>query len=95
MLNQFGRQHRQSIVLALRPAIFDLDVWPSTYPASFSPWRNARRRIVYASGDALLRNPITFIAGCCARRDRPPSRRATEKRDELAAFHSITSSALH
>jgi hypothetical protein len=33
----------------------------------FSPWRNALRRIAYPSGDALLRNPITGIADCCAR----------------------------
>src|SRR5262249_52931523 len=29
----------------------------------------------------------------CARRDRPRCRRAAEQRDELAAFHSVTSSA--
>src|SRR5215510_8807080 len=30
---------------------------------------------------------------CCACRQRPGRRRAAEQRDELAAFHSITSSA--
>src|SRR5258705_13526864 len=50
--------------------------WPSTYPVSFSPWWNARRRIEYTSGDALLRNPISGIAGCCARAKRPRGRRA-------------------
>ena len=38
----------------------------------------------------VLRNPITGIAGCCAR---PTSGRAAERRDERAPFHSITSSA--
>jgi hypothetical protein len=32
---------------------------------SLRPWRNARRRCAIGSGDA--RNPITGIAGCCAR----------------------------
>jgi hypothetical protein len=41
-----------------------------------------------------LRNPITGIADCCARRERPRDRRAAEQRNELASFHySITSSA--
>jgi hypothetical protein len=42
----------------------------------------------------VLRNPITGIAGCCARAARGHDvDRAAEKRDELASFHSITSSA--
>jgi hypothetical protein len=41
-----------------------------------------------------LRNPITGIAGCCARADDGHAAAAAAKqRDELAAFHSITSSA--
>ena len=41
---------------------------PSTKPASFSPWRNARKlRSTTVSGDVGLRNPTTGIAGCCAR----------------------------
>jgi hypothetical protein len=66
-VNKFGRKRRQSIILVFRPAIFDRYVWPSTYPASFSPWRKARRRIAYSSGDALLRKPITG-SDCCARK---------------------------
>jgi len=48
----------------------------------------------YPSGEALWRNPITGIAGCCARAasghvaTAPP-----EQRDEFAPLHSITSSA--
>jgi hypothetical protein len=34
---------------------------------SFKPWRNAARRCSVPSGDVLRRNPITGIAGCCAR----------------------------
>src|ERR1700745_2610637 len=36
--------------------------------------------------------PVTG-SGCCARRERPRGRRAADERDELAALHSITSSA--
>ena len=35
-------------------------------------------------GDPAWRNPITGIAGCCARAASGQSRRAAEKRDELA-----------
>jgi len=34
---------------------------------SFKPWRNAARRCFVPSGDVLRRNPITGIAGRCAR----------------------------
>ena len=37
-----------------------------------------------SSGDAALRNPITGIAGCCARAASGHARRAAEQRDELA-----------
>ena len=57
---------------------------PSVYPASCSPRRKARRRSAFWPGDWPLRNPMT--GWCCACR-------AAEQRDELAASHSITSSA--
>src|SRR5262249_1448372 len=41
--------------------------WPSTYPLSTKPRRNAATRCVVSSGDRALRYPITGIAGCCAR----------------------------
>src|SRR5262249_53703580 len=47
------------------------------------------RRSAFNSGDVGLRNPITGIAG--PRHHRP--RRRTEYSNELAPFHSITSSA--
>jgi hypothetical protein len=43
---------------------------------------SSARRAAWAARDGLLR----------ARRERPRSRRAAEQRDEMAAFHSITSS---
>src|SRR6516164_4258893 len=41
--------------------------WPSIKPASFRPWRNLSARSSDQSGDLLSRNPITGIAGGCAR----------------------------
>jgi hypothetical protein len=46
-------------------------------------------RPAHRSGDALPRKPITGIACCCARRERPYDSRATEQRDELASFQLI------
>jgi hypothetical protein len=48
----------------------------------------------YPPGDALWRNPITGITGCCARAVSGHARRAAEQRDERASLHSITSSAV-
>src|SRR5262249_25556359 len=42
-------------------------LWPSTHPASAKPWRNATTADADSSGDLLLMNPITGVAGCCAR----------------------------
>src|SRR5262249_53234978 len=64
--NQFGRQRRQPIVLALRPAVFDHDVLALDIAGVFETLaRNWSASIV--SGDLGSRNPITGIAGCCAR----------------------------
>src|SRR5215468_4753350 len=40
---------------------------PSAWPDSFRPTRNAASDVADSPGDLLLRNPITGIAGCCAR----------------------------
>src|SRR6516225_3523493 len=48
----------------------------------FRPQRN--------QGDTEAAHPVALLR---ARRERPRRRRAAEERDELAAFHSITSSA--
>ena len=77
--DQIGRQCRQSIILTLRPAIFDrhilaLDI--AGFAQALAERVNEVQRIL---GDPLLRNPITGIAGCCARAasgHAPPRRRA-------------------
>jgi hypothetical protein len=86
--NEIGRQCRQSIVLAVRPAVFDGYV-PALDKAGFAQAlvkreqaaRRQRRRFAAKEPDhrhhCLLR----------ARRKRPRSRRAAEKRNEIASFH--------
>src|SRR4029077_5374281 len=44
-----------------------------------------------AAAEAVPSTPMVGIFACCARRERPGSRRAAEQRDELAPFHPITS----
>jgi hypothetical protein len=46
---------------------------PSTYPVSLKPLRNASRRLAPTCAELPPRNPITGIAGCCARAERPRS----------------------
>ncbi len=56
-----------------------LTFWPSTKPASLRPLRKATRRGAEARASPLRKNPITGIAGCCARApsgQTPPRRRA-------------------
>ena len=66
-------------------------------PNSASPCRNAptglKSRIVRARGQehADAPHPLALLR---ARRERPRCCRAAEQRDELAALHSITSSAM-
>src|SRR5262245_64168587 len=90
---QIGCEIGQSVVLVLRPAILNrhilaLDVAGFTKALAECGQKAGinRPRAVeesYHRHRRLLR----------ARRERPCRRRAAEKRDELATFHSITSSA--
>src|SRR5262249_47100420 len=89
--HQLRRHLRQSIILTLGPQVCDRHI-PPLHVAGFGQTlaeyrypccaRPRRTRIEIANHGRLLR----------ARRERP-CRRAAEERDELAALHSITSSA--
>src|SRR5262245_29396208 len=93
-MDQLGRKLRQPIVLILGPAIDDRDILAfdktdllqTTVKSTQTVSRRLRRRRAEESNHrhCLLR----------ARRERPRSRRAAEQRDELAPFHSMTSSAV-
>ena len=65
--NQIDRHCGQSIILALCPAIFDHDVLAVDVARFVQALAKRGHVVAYAPGDALLRNPITGIAGCCAR----------------------------
>jgi ABC transporter substrate binding protein len=54
---------------------------PRQIPTSLKPWRNAPNCFTYKAGEPTLSHPITGIAGCCARRERPCDSRAAEHRD--------------
>ena len=66
--NQFGRQRRQPIELSLGPAVFDRHVLALDIAALLQALAKyaqiVRVRRVRRCG---ARNPITGIAGCCAR----------------------------
>ena len=57
-------------------------------PTSFGVLSERLRRLSIEESDHRHRRPLR------ARRERPRGRRAAEQRDELAASHSITSSAM-
>src|SRR4029450_7146298 len=91
--NQFGRQRRQTIELSLCPAVFDRDILAldiacllQALAKSAHTVRDRVRRLAVEESDYRHRRLLR------PRRKRP-RRRAPEKRDELAAPHSITSSA--
>jgi hypothetical protein len=81
--------------LTPRPTPFNADVLTLDKSAFFRPWRNPAILSARESSVSLLRTPIIGVAGCCARAatgvEHRRSRRATEKRDELAPFHAPTS----
>jgi hypothetical protein len=67
---------------------------PRHSPASLSPWPSAATSGSYnGPGEAMLRNPITGIAFCCAAgRERSGDGGARTEDQEFAPVHSITSS---
>src|SRR5262249_4811105 len=90
---QVGGEARQPIRLIVRPALLDSDVASVDEPflaqavAKLCHDRRERR-----SGRAAQQPDYRHRRLLCARRERPCCR-AAEQRDELAPFHSITSSA--
>src|SRR5262249_26091486 len=94
-MNQIGGHRRQSINSALRPAIFDRHVAAFDVAGFLQGltecsrhWLVSGRRLGVEKSDHRHRRLLR------ARRERPRDGRAAEQRDELAALHSITSSAV-
>ena len=92
-VNEFGRQNRQPVVVALRPAKGDHDILPldesrctETLPEGCHDARGISGRTAAEKPDHRHRR---LLRARCER----PHRRAAEQRDELTSPHSITSSA--
>src|SRR5262249_55207228 len=65
--NQFGRQRRQPLELPLSPAIFDRHVLALDIAAVLEALAECAHTVRKRVGDVPPRNPITGMAGCCAR----------------------------
>src|SRR6516165_3667940 len=92
---QIGRQFRQRIAFAVRPAIFDDNV-TSLHVADFrKPFAERRREFrVWFGGTLMEKADHRHLWLLRARRERPRGCRAAKQRDERATLHSITSSAI-
>src|SRR5580704_13115488 len=90
--NEFGRQFRHPIVLAIRPTIFDRHV-PALDMAGFveALAERAQQVRMYVWRRAVEEPDHRHRRLLRARRERP-CRRAAEKANEFTSFHSITSS---
>jgi hypothetical protein len=91
-INQIGRQRWKPIVLTIRIAVFNRHV-PAFGITSFAqPFPESCEEVCELRGRRPVEIPDHRHRGLLrARRQRP--RRRAEQRDELASFHSITSSA--
>jgi hypothetical protein len=63
--HQIGHKIRESIVMALRPPVFDPHILALDETASLRPWRNAATMCGALSNDRVCMKPITGAA-CCA-----------------------------
>ena len=90
--HQLGCQGRQPVELTVRPAKLEGDVAVrdvAPLGEAFLKRGHRARALVARMEEADHRHRRLLRA----RRERPSCRRAAEERDELASFHSITSSA--
>ena len=91
--NQIGRHLRQSIVVALRPAIDESRYRPRRSPPPSGPVEMPADGPPSLQAIGCRGTPHRHRRLLRARRQRPRSGRASNQRDELAPPHSITSSA--
>src|SRR5262249_42505177 len=93
-MHERGRKHRQPVVLTICPAVVDHDVLTLDKASFVQSLANDGDRMRIGSGrtaaeESNHRQPTLLRTGA----ERPRCRGADEQRDELAALHSITSSA--
>src|SRR5262249_29713672 len=92
--NQLGRQRRQPIVLALRPAVLDRHVLTLDEARFLQPIAECAQTVREGFRRYRVDKPDHRHRGLLrARRERPRNCCAAEQRDERAPLHSITSSA--
>src|SRR4051812_25012140 len=94
-MHEIGRQVRQAVVLAFRPAEFDRQVLV-LYKARFLQAlaqcsHQMRKRVRRANVEETNNARPGLLRTRC---QRPRCRRAAKQRDELAPRHSMTSSAV-
>src|SRR5207247_1839078 len=91
--NELGRKHRQPVILIVGPAIFDCHVLALDEAGFVQALTEGRDMSDQRTGRHAAEKTDHRHRLLRARRERPRRRRAADERDELAAFHSITSSA--
>src|SRR5262249_18456562 len=92
--DQFGCERRQSVIAKIRPPVFDEEISFFDEPCLVHPPANRCACSFIARFRRTDENPQHgHLRLLPARRERPRSRCAAEKRDELAPLHSMTSSA--
>src|SRR5262249_58990107 len=91
---QFTRQGRQSIQLIIGPAILDDDVLTLDKASFFEALAKSTQTVLdHRARRSVVEEPDHRHCRLLRARRERPRRRTAEQRDELAAFHSITSSA--
>src|SRR5262249_17993388 len=92
--DQIGRQFRQPIIVIVRPEVFDGHVLALDIASFAEPFSECCDKICAPFGRTTEEKPDHWPRRLLrVRRERPRCRTA-EQRDELAAPHSITSSAI-
>src|SRR5262249_11898743 len=92
-VNQIGHHRGQAIIMPVRPAVFDGDVFAFDKTRFFqTALECGHERSPFCGGWATKKADHWDSPMLRARRERP-RRHAAEQRDELAPLHSITSSA--
>src|SRR5262249_35273267 len=88
-----GRKRRQPVVLTIRPAVVDHDVLTLDKASFVQTLAKDGDRLRICSGRTAAEESNHRQATLLRARRERPCRHAADERDELAARHSITSSA--
>src|SRR5262249_32327252 len=92
--NQFGGQRWQQIVFTMCPSVFDREVLPLDVTAVTQALVKSGKKLGCQFERCKVEKPDHRHRRLLpARRERPRRRRSANERDEVASFHSITSSA--